>query len=265
MREVSREIPEMLIQHLVRALAPSAMLQLADMLEMDREGMETSSRWGKAVAPHVHRQLGGRPLCHQGDLSRDVSEVLQRILDQVSTALLAPRYLLVTQLDDKQPRQVHSVGFREHRAEVYADRIMVGELSEAADGVLDVEIGSGDKVLGHLVAFFTSNGTVNERDRRVLKAYARHATAALEVITSLDGARRDRDLAFRDGDVAAAVPIVSKGRLLGFITAGCSSRPSEVERADILERLAGLADHAATALEAPSCSNGCSTSPCTIA
>ena len=279
--------------------------------------------------------------------ARDVSEVLQRILDQVSTALLAPRYLLVTQLDDRQPRQVHSYGFSEDRAEAYADRILAGELSEA-DGVLDVEIGSEGKVLGHLVAFFTTNGTIHERDRRVLKAYARHATAALEVIASLDGARRDRDLAkallhlardlaevgtsedicarlvravpavtgaemgtvwrisesgdqlvlagsvvttssdrplpdridmsemprlkraierpkaifldaskvpaslaaaFRERNVAAAVPIVSKGTLFGIVTAGFRSDPSEAERVDILERLTGLADHAATALE----------------
>ena len=122
----------------------------------------------------------------------DVDTVLERIIGRVSGALLAPRYLLVVKLNGEDRPSVHSIGFDPEDAEVAADQLLLGELAEE-DGVLAVDVASKDTTYGRLAAFFRPGADFSESERRMLTAFAGHASAAIEVISSLEGARRDRD------------------------------------------------------------------------
>lgn len=286
-----------------------------------------------------------------GELVRaaDVDDVLRRITERVGVALQAPRYLLAVRTADDVPLRIHHFGFPDDEtATRYAERVLAGELDDRTN-VLAVDIVSARRRFGRLAAVHVRGAVFTEVDRRLLEAYADHAAAALEVIASLDEARRDRDTArallalarelaevgtseeisdrlaravcnltaaqvssiwlwdeeqtrlvlggrctaggialgdrplgevdiptlpawvenprplmVRGGEgspslrrlllsagleAGVAVPIVTSGRLVGVISSGFATSPSDAESELLLERLRGIAAHAAIALE----------------
>jgi diguanylate cyclase (GGDEF)-like protein len=132
-----------------------------------------------------------------GELVRaaDVDDVLSRITARVGVALQAPRYLLAVRTADDVPLRVRHFGFPDDEtATRYAERVLAGELDDRTN-VLAVDVVSARRRFGRLAAVHVRGAVFTEVDRRLLGAYADHAAAALEVIASLDEARRDRDTA----------------------------------------------------------------------
>lgn len=132
-----------------------------------------------------------------GELVRasDVDDVLRRITERVGVALQAPRYLLAVRTADDVPLRVRHFGFPDDETAMrYAERVLAGELDDRTN-VLAVDVVSARRRFGRLAAVHVRGAVFTEVDRRLLEAYADHAAAALEVVASLDEARRDRDTA----------------------------------------------------------------------
>jgi diguanylate cyclase (GGDEF)-like protein len=123
----------------------------------------------------------------------DVDGVLERIIGHVSRALSAPQYLLVADPGDARQR-VHAIGLTAGAAEELAQGLVDGELDDLP-GLVSVPVGSGGQQLGVLAALFPPGTHASAVDQRLLAAYASHAAAAINVICSLQAARRDRDTA----------------------------------------------------------------------
>ncbi len=126
--------------------------------------------------------------------ARDVDEALARITELAGTAVQAPRYLLAVRVHDGDRLRVHQCGFRTDAVEPTAQRLLVGALSER-DGVLVADVASPRQHYGRLAAFFPRDARFTDVDRRTFEAYADHATAALELVASLEQAHQDRDTA----------------------------------------------------------------------
>ncbi|GIU85997.1 MAG: hypothetical protein KatS3mg009_0512 [Acidimicrobiia bacterium] len=132
-----------------------------------------------------------------GELVRaaDVDDVVHRITERVGIALQAPRYLLAVRTADDVPLRVEHFGFPdEETATRYAQSVLAGEL-DGRPNVVAVDIASARRKFGRLAAIHVRGAVFTDIDRRLLEAYADHAAAALDVITALDEARRDRDTA----------------------------------------------------------------------
>jgi len=124
----------------------------------------------------------------------DVDGVLDRIAHHVSAALDAPRYLVAARLHERDGVRVHQRGFRADAVEAATARVLDADACDG-DGVVVVEVASRRRSFGRLAAFFGGGTAIKPSDRRLLEAYAGHAAAALEVISSLQEARRERDTA----------------------------------------------------------------------
>lgn len=126
--------------------------------------------------------------------ARDVDEALAQITQQAGTAVQAPRYLLAVQLETDDDIRVHQCGFRQDLAASVAERLLRGEF-DAHDGVLVAAVESPRRRYGYLAAFFPQGTAFSDSESRLFAAYADHATASLELVASLERARRDRDTA----------------------------------------------------------------------
>ena len=276
----------------------------------------------------------------------DVDGVMDVVAKHVNSAVLAT-YILCVQLPGGGALKVRHEGLSADEVAVATARLMAGELARVKE-IVTVPVVFKGRVYGQLAVFFPPGTPILDADQRMLTAFAQHAAAALEVIASLDQARKDRDLAkallglarglaevgtvedianrlaaavpvvvrcesaavyvydelaevlrlrgtsdrpasgrqppaaigvdmlpnlqqlirhpapiiLRSGDVtgpaasgftglemAAFAPIVSKGRFHGAVAAGFVTSPEAGAQAEMIERLSGLADHAATALE----------------
>ena len=135
----------------------------------------------------------------------DIASALAKIAEQARKTVQAPRYLLQVTLDDGDAPHVQHYGFP-----VGVD---VGPLATSlfAGGVIDgydalvVDLTSTRRTYGALAALFPAGRTFFDRDRRVLEAYAGHASAALDALVALDTARRDRDTASALLELARAI------------------------------------------------------------
>jgi diguanylate cyclase (GGDEF)-like protein len=136
--------------------------------------------------------------------AEDLDDVLDRITHHVSVALDGPRYLLVARLHDRDVTRVHHRGFRGDAAAEAAEALLAGVIGEQ-DGVLIADVASKRRSFGKLAAFFGAGTELKRSDQRLLEAYAGHAAAALEVISSLEEARRERDTARALLELASAL------------------------------------------------------------
>lgn len=279
----------------------------------------------------------------------ELDGLLDRITERAGVAVDASRYLLAVRTDDSRDVNIHYRGFDgRDSAERFASRLLAADLTEQ-DGLLVAEVASATRSYGRLAAIYPRGSSITDMERRLLRAYARHAAAALDSVATLETARRDRDSAetllslahalaevgtsedvasrlaaavpavagcaktavwmwdqdaqslslaarFPDRDQAASVsilhagqvpaladlvrdpvprvvvlegvdgvvrsimeaeeldncaivPILARGHFLGVVTAGFEERLEPSVAADLLDRLRGLADQAATALD----------------
>ncbi|MBO1750992.1 EAL domain-containing protein [Actinotalea sp. BY-33] len=123
--------------------------------------------------------------------SDDVHTVLERIVDRAATAVLAPSYLLVAHGDPATGAGpvVHARGLSPERAEELAAALSRGESLGQAAVVVDVT--STRRHHGRLAAIYSEGHRPLAADEHLLEAYARHAAAALDLLTALDGSRRE--------------------------------------------------------------------------
>lgn len=130
-------------------------------------------------------------------LAPDVDTALDRIVDRVraGTAVSGLGFLLAARLTPDAPLRVHHRGLTAEEAREAAALVGAGELDDRFGQPVVAEIESATTKYGHLVAFFPAGTTITDIDRRLLGAYAAHATAALEAAHTLEQARRDRDTA----------------------------------------------------------------------
>ncbi|MEA3019909.1 MAG: hypothetical protein QOI47_1433, partial [Actinomycetota bacterium] len=73
--------------------------------------------------------------------------------------------------------------------------LLAGATELADESVLVTTVASGARSYGVLAALSVANVVYTERETRTLAAYAGLAASALEMVTTLDGAKRDRDTA----------------------------------------------------------------------
>ena len=171
--------------------------------------------------------------------AEDVDGVLDRITHHVSAALDAPRYLIAARLHDGERLRVRHRGIRADAVDAAMARL--GSDDSDDDGTVVVEVTSGRRTFGRLAAFFGGGTSVRPSDRRLLEAYAGHAAAALEVISSLQEARRDRDTAQALLDLAGALAQVRTVDEIGVRLSEASSAVVEADVASVwlLDRASG--------------------------
>ena len=125
--------------------------------------------------------------------AKDVTTVLELIVDRAGTAVLAPRFLLAVRLEEQGELRVHHRGFSDETTARLAGRAaLAGTLPGSP---LSIEIASARRRFGKIIAFFPDGAEPSRENRLVLSAYAGHAAAALETAAALEDAQRDRDTA----------------------------------------------------------------------
>ena len=187
--------------------------------------------------------------------AKDVTTVLELIVDRAGTAVLAPRFLLAVRLEEQGEVRVHHRGFADETTAGLAGRAaLAGELPGSP---LSIDIASARRHFGKIVAFFPEGAEPSRENRLVLSAYAGHAAAALETAAALEDAQRDRDtarslLALAQGlnvgsdprQVAARLakvlpPVVGAARAAVWLS---SPSHSQLQLAASSSRAAGLPD-----------------------
>ncbi|WP_199824797.1 putative bifunctional diguanylate cyclase/phosphodiesterase [Cellulomonas timonensis] len=159
---------------------------------------ERRRRWWSRAARRESADLGLTALRVQleefqdaaADLvsSDDVEEVLERIVRRAVAAVLAPAYLLVLDGGDGVMARHH--GLDAERAERLAQLLVAGEsLGESA---VVVDIASARHRHGRLAAVYQPGHLPLDGDHSLLRAYARHAAAALDLLTALEGSRLEQ-------------------------------------------------------------------------
>lgn len=130
-----------------------------------------------------------------------VDEVLARITREAARAVQAPRYLLAVRIQDCDELRVHHRGFRDGTATAFADRLLAGSIGEQ-DGVLCADVVHEGRNYGRFAACYPRGSHFADGDRRLLRAYARHAAALLAHVAALEQAADDRDTAHALLDLA---------------------------------------------------------------
>lgn len=159
-------------------------------------------------ADRVQRRIGQLEEVHQlaSQLlsAGKVDEVLARVTREAGRAVQAPRYLLAVRVHDGDDLRVHHRGFREGTAAGFADRLLAGTVGEQ-DGVLCADVVHDGRNYGRFAACYPRGSHFADGDRRVLRAYARHAAALLAHVAALEQAANDRDTAHALLDLARAL------------------------------------------------------------
>lgn len=128
----------------------------------------------------------------------DLDEAMRCIVDRAGSAMLARRFLLtIREHPDAQPRAFGSDLPDGVPQEVAA---LLWAHDGAAEGLADaahlglpvvVDVASGGRHRGYLVAFLPEGASVRAIDERLLSAYARHAAATIDRIVSAAVAQRE--------------------------------------------------------------------------
>ncbi|MDH6238417.1 GGDEF domain-containing protein [Cryobacterium sp. CG_9.6] len=121
--------------------------------------------------------------------SDDISEVLSRIVGRAAAAVLAPSHLFVVKPTHGEAPLMHFLGLDADRAAELATRLIEGDSLGSSAVVVDVA--STRQVHGYLAALYPRGQRPMDADRALLKAYASHAAAALDLFTALEDSRRE--------------------------------------------------------------------------
>jgi diguanylate cyclase (GGDEF)-like protein len=122
----------------------------------------------------------------------DLDTVLIRIISRAAGAVRAPGYVLVVTPEPGGRRRLFSDGVPVADAE----RLALASDAEAAalgSALLSVEVASGRRQYGRLVAVQPSGMPFFPQERQLLALYAKHAAAVLDTAVALDEARRRQD------------------------------------------------------------------------
>lgn len=120
----------------------------------------------------------------------DIDTLLARITARAAHAVSAPQYLLVVRTAPDAPPQLHHHGFNSSEAQALAHELWQEHPDNAGGSRLIVDIASARRRYGRLAAVFPAGVRYFESERRILALYAGYAATALDVVTSLEDARR---------------------------------------------------------------------------
>jgi len=125
-----------------------------------------------------------------------VRGVLESIIQRVSTATMAPCFVLTVRRSEDAEPDVLSIGMSDADASraaaaLWGEGAAVPDLGSSAVA----EVASDRRHHGYLAAYLPGLAQVTDIDRRLLRAYAGHATAALERVLALEAAQRDHQVA----------------------------------------------------------------------
>ena len=125
----------------------------------------------------------------------NVDEVLATITRRAGLAVRAPRFLLAVHVPSEARLRVHHKGFGcDETARTVARSILSGAMTGQPTHLV-VEVVSSRSRFGVLAAIHPDGAAFFPQERPLLEAYAAHAAAALEVASSLDEARREKETA----------------------------------------------------------------------
>jgi signal transduction histidine kinase len=126
----------------------------------------------------------------------EVETVLARIAQRAANAVRAQAYVLAVHPAPDSALQIHHAGLAVEEAERIA-RQLEGErrTGDFSDSRLVVEVVSARRRYGHLVALNPESDSFFPEEETLLRAYGRHAAAALDVATALEEARTQGETA----------------------------------------------------------------------
>ena len=163
--------------------------------------------------------------------THDVDEVLERITERAAMAQEAPRFLLAVRVGASDRVRVHHRGFpSDELARDAAARLLIGG-SVPGHSVLMTAVASAERSFGVLAALSVGeNAEFSDFERRMMDAYAAHASAALAMVATLDDAERDRDTAHALLGLAGELAAVGTAE---EIAARLASAAPAVTRSDV--------------------------------
>ena len=121
---------------------------------------------------------------------QDITTLLGRITARAAHAVSAPRHLLVVRTASDAPVQLHHHGFEPAEAQALANELWREHPDDAGGSRLIVDVASSRRRYGRLAAVYPPGSQFFESERRILGLYAGYAATALDVVTSLEEARR---------------------------------------------------------------------------
>ena len=121
---------------------------------------------------------------------QDITTLLDRITTRAAHAVSAPRHLLVVRTAPDAPVQLHHHGFELADAQALANELWREHPDDAGGSRLIVDVASSRRRYGRLAAVYPPGSQFFESERRILGLYAGYAATALDVVTSLEEARR---------------------------------------------------------------------------
>ena len=127
--------------------------------------------------------------------SHDLESVLDRICEGATKTLTAPRFLLAVRVGATERLRVHHRGFADHRTAVEAAELLLAGKEVEGTSALTTDVEGPHGRYGLIATCGIAGTTFSSWETRTIEAYARHASAALDLVAALDGAQRDRDAA----------------------------------------------------------------------
>ncbi len=119
-----------------------------------------------------------------------IDTLLRRITSRAARAVSASRYLLVVRTSPDADVQLHHHGFNPAEAQELASELWKEHPDDDGGARLIVDIQSSRRRYGRLAAVYPPGVRYFESERRMLALYAGYAATALDVVTSLENARR---------------------------------------------------------------------------
>lgn len=141
---------------------------------------------------------------------QDLESLLGTITERAATAVRAPAYLLAVVADDDADERVHHRGLTPQAVDDLLTELHAGAVVEDPSRLV-VDIGSGVRQYGWLVALYPDGGRFLPEERHLLTAYAELAAAAVDAGTALARARREHATAQALLDLATDFSTVTSG------------------------------------------------------
>jgi diguanylate cyclase (GGDEF)-like protein len=122
----------------------------------------------------------------------DLDTVLQRIVERAANAVRAPSHILAVRTEPDADLQVYSQGIDELKARELARTTVSAEALEG-DSLLVVEVTSARRRYGQLIARYPGEVEFFAQEEEMLRLYAKHAAAVLDMSMALQESARRHD------------------------------------------------------------------------
>ncbi len=124
--------------------------------------------------------------------TEDLDTVLRRIVERAANAVRAPSHILAVRTEPGAALQIYSQGIDELKARELAYATLADE-APAGNSTLVVEVTSARRHYGHLLACYPSAVEFFPQEEELLRLYAKHAAAVLDMSMALQESARRHD------------------------------------------------------------------------